>query len=45
MPDILLVDDHPIITDGLKLVIKNYIAHCKIDVANDGDTAFEKNKT
>jgi DNA-binding NarL/FixJ family response regulator len=44
MPDILLVDDHPIITDGLKLIIKNYIAHCNTDVANDGDTAFEKIK-
>jgi two-component system, NarL family, invasion response regulator UvrY len=44
MWDILLVDDHPIIIDGLKLVIKNFIAHCKIDMANDGDTAFEKIK-
>ena len=44
MWDILLVDDHPIIIDGLKLVIKKFIAHCKIDMANDGDTAFEKIK-
>ena len=44
MWDILLVDDHPIITDGLKLVIKNSIANCKTTVANDGDTAFEKIK-
>ena len=44
MWDILLVDDHPIIIDGLKLVIKKFIAHCKIDASNDGDTAFEKIK-
>ncbi len=44
MWDILLVDDHPIITDGLKLVIKNFIPNCKTDVANDGDSAFEKIK-
>jgi two-component system, NarL family, invasion response regulator UvrY len=44
MQNILLVDDHPIITDGLKLVIQNLMAHCKTDVANDGDSAFEKIK-
>ena len=44
MQNILLVDDHPIITDGLKLVIENFMAHCKTDVAHDGDSAFEKIK-
>ncbi|KAA9035533.1 response regulator transcription factor [Ginsengibacter hankyongi] len=44
MQHILLVDDHPIITDSLKIVIENSIAHCKTDVANDGDAAFEKIK-
>jgi two-component system, NarL family, invasion response regulator UvrY len=44
MQEILLVDDHPIITDGLKLVIENFMAHCKTDVAHDGDSAFEKIK-
>lgn len=44
MQHILLVDDHPIITDSLKLIIGNSMADCKTDVANDGDTAFEKIK-
>lgn len=44
MQCILLVDDHPIITDSLKLVIENSIANCKTEVANDGNTAFEKIK-
>jgi two-component system, NarL family, invasion response regulator UvrY len=44
MPNILLVDNHPIITDGLKLIIKNFIADSETDMANDGDTAFEKIK-
>src|ERR1700690_4224760 len=44
MPNILLVDNHPIITDGLKLIIKNFIEDCTTDMANDGDTAFEKIK-
>ena len=44
MQHILLVDDHPIITDSLKIVIENSIAHCETDVANDGETAFEKIK-
>lgn len=44
MPDILLVDDHSIVTTGLKLVIESFLAFSKIDVANDGDSAFEKIK-
>ena len=44
MQHILLVDDHPIITDSLKIVIENSIANCETDVANDGDAAFEKIK-
>ena len=44
MHEILLVDDHPVITDGLKLVIKNFVSYYTTDVANDGDTAFEKIK-
>ena len=44
MPDILLVDDHSIVTAGLKLVIESFLAQSKIDVANDGDSAFEKIK-
>lgn len=44
MPNILLVDDHLVIISGLKIVIQNFLANCKIDVANDGDSAFEKIK-
>jgi DNA-binding NarL/FixJ family response regulator len=44
MPHLLLVDDHAIVRTGLKLVIENYIPHCTIDEAIDGDTAFEKIK-
>jgi two-component system invasion response regulator UvrY len=44
MPDILLVDDHLIITTGLKIVIEKFWPHYKTDVANDGDLAFEKIK-
>src|SRR5665647_769354 len=44
MPDILLVDDHLVITAGLKIVIENFWPHYKTDVANDGDSAFEKIK-
>lgn len=44
MPDILLVDDHLVIATGLKIVIENYWPNSKTDVANDGDSAFEKIK-
>ncbi|MEO6813917.1 MAG: response regulator transcription factor [Ginsengibacter sp.] len=44
MPNILLVDDHSILRTGLKIVIENFLAHCKIDEANDGDSAFQKIK-
>ncbi|MDQ2862073.1 MAG: response regulator transcription factor [Bacteroidota bacterium] len=44
MPDILLVDDHLVIIAGLKTVIDNFLAHCKTDVAHDGDSAYEKIK-
>src|SRR5665647_45968 len=44
MPDILLVDDHTIVMAGLKLVIESFLAHSKIDMVNDGDSAFEKIK-
>lgn len=44
MPNILLVDDHLVIISGLKIVIQNFLANCKIDVANDGDSAFDKIK-
>jgi two-component system, NarL family, invasion response regulator UvrY len=44
MPDILLVDDHLVIISGLKIVMENFLANCKIDVASDGDSAFEKIK-
>ncbi len=41
MPKLLLVDDHAIIRTGLKLLIQESFAHCKIDEANDGNAAFE----
>ncbi|HEY5406444.1 MAG TPA: response regulator transcription factor [Ginsengibacter sp.] len=44
MPHILLVDDHTVITTGLKIVIGNFLANSVIDVANNGDIAFEKVK-
>jgi two-component system invasion response regulator UvrY len=44
MPNILLIDDHLVIISGLKIVIQNFLANCKIDVANDGDSSFEKIK-
>ena len=44
MPDILLVDDHLVIATGLKIVIENFWPNSKTDVANDGDSAFEKIK-
>jgi two-component system invasion response regulator UvrY len=42
--NILLADDHSIIRTGLKLLITNYIAHCVIDEAYNGDEAFKKIK-
>ncbi len=44
MPHILIVDDHLVITTGLKIVIGNFLPDSIIDVANDGDIAFEKIK-
>jgi two-component system invasion response regulator UvrY len=44
MPHILIVDDHLVITTGLKIVIGNFLSDSLIDVANDGDIAFEKIK-
>ncbi|MDP4284897.1 MAG: response regulator transcription factor [Bacteroidota bacterium] len=44
MPDILIVDDHSIVRTGLKMVIENYLPHCKTEEATDGDSAFEKIK-
>jgi two-component system invasion response regulator UvrY len=44
MPDILIVDDHYIVTAGLKQVIESFLAHSKIDMTNDGDSAFQKIK-
>lgn len=44
MPHILIVDDHLVITTGLKIVIGNFLANSTIDIANDGDVAFEKIK-
>ena len=44
MKNILLADDHLIIRTGLKKVIEKYIAHCLIDEASDGNTAFLKIK-
>ena len=40
----LLVDDHSIIRAGLKILITYYMAHCTIDDAFDGDSAFGKIK-
>ena len=44
MANILIVDDHIVITTGLKIVIGNFLPDSDIDVANDGDIAFEKIK-
>lgn len=41
MAELLLVDDHAIIRTGLTLLIRASFAHCNIDEANDGNTAFE----
>ena len=44
MHKILLVDDHSIVRSGLKTLIKDFIPHCTVDEAQDGDSAFEKIK-
>ncbi len=44
MPHILIVDDHHVITTGLKIVIENFLSDSLIDAANDGVIAFEKIK-
>jgi two-component system invasion response regulator UvrY len=44
MLKLLLVDDHFIIRTGLKLIIENFMPHCKIDEADNGDSCFEKVK-
>ncbi|HZW71679.1 MAG TPA: response regulator transcription factor [Hanamia sp.] len=44
MPNILIVDDHIVITTGLKIVIGSFLPKSVIDVANEGDKAFEKIK-
>lgn len=44
MPNLLLVDDHAIIRTGMKMIIADFIPHCKIDEAQDGNSAFEKIK-
>jgi len=41
MAELLLVDDHAIIRTGLKLLIQESFAHCRIDEASDGNAAFE----
>ena len=42
MPDLLIVDDHSIVRTGLKMVVQDFLAHCNIDEAEDGDSAFAK---
>jgi two-component system, NarL family, invasion response regulator UvrY len=42
MPDLLIVDDHAIVRTGLKMVVQDFLAHCNIDEAEDGDSAFAK---
>ncbi len=42
MPDILLTDDHLVIRAGMKFIIENFIPHCDIDEAFDGDSAIKK---
>ena len=44
MPDILIVDDHSIVRTGLKLLIQNFLPHCKIEEAHDGNSALDKIK-
>ena len=44
MPNLLLADDHSVMRTGMKIIINNFIPHCIIDEANDGDSAFKKVK-
>ncbi|MEO7265315.1 MAG: response regulator transcription factor [Ferruginibacter sp.] len=44
MPNLLLIDDHTIVRSGMKMIIENFLPHCNIDEAEDGDAAFEKIK-
>lgn len=44
MLNILLVDDHLVIITGLRTVISKFFTEAKIDVAGDGDSAFQKIK-
>src|SRR6476659_9794674 len=44
MTNFLVVDDHPVTRKGLKLLIENFMQHCEIDEADDGDSALEKIK-
>jgi two-component system invasion response regulator UvrY len=42
MPDLVIVDDHSIVRTGLRMVVQDFLAHCNIDEAADGDSAFAK---
>ena len=44
MTNLLIADDHFIIRTGLKLIIENFMSRCRIDEADDGNSAFEKIK-
>ena len=44
MTNLLLVDDHSVIRRGMKIIIENFLPHCTIDEADDGDSAFKKIK-
>jgi DNA-binding NarL/FixJ family response regulator len=44
MKSILLVDDHVIIRQGLKIFISNIISFAEVDEAEGGDVAFQKIK-
>jgi DNA-binding NarL/FixJ family response regulator len=45
MPDLLIVDDHAIVRTGVKMVVQDFLAHCNVDEAEDGDSAFAKIKS
>ena len=45
MPDLLIVDDHAIVRTGIKMVVQDFLAHCNVDEAEDGDSAFAKIKS
>ncbi|MDB5198766.1 MAG: two component transcriptional regulator, LuxR family [Chitinophagaceae bacterium] len=42
MVKILLADNHAIIRDGLKIIIRNYLVHAIVDDASDGTSVLEK---